>query len=211
MSPRCTRAHLVELPGYAGSGEATRWLDVPGYADAVLEWLRLAELGPVVLAGHSTGTQVAARAAAHAATGRDAAGVVAVVLASPTLAPIARPLPKMLLRWRLDGRGEPPGLTDSHLREWPRAGLRGLLHLVRVHLADRIEDAVPRMGVPALVLRGERDRLTTASWARGLAESAPGGRYAELPGAHTFPWADPAAWSEPIRRVALGVPESTPC
>jgi pimeloyl-ACP methyl ester carboxylesterase len=65
---RWTRAHLVELPGFAGSGEPTRTLDVPGYAGAVVEWLDAAKLGPVVLAGHSSGTQVAARAAVRAGT-----------------------------------------------------------------------------------------------------------------------------------------------
>jgi pimeloyl-ACP methyl ester carboxylesterase len=197
-----TRAHLVELPGYAGSGEPTRRLDVPGYADAVLEWLTGAVSGPVVLAGHSSGTQVAAAAALRASVA-PAVGVVAVVPASPTIAPVARPLPRLLLRWRMDGRGEPAGLTDSHIREWRRAGLRGLLHLVRVHLRDRIEDSVPGIRVPLLVLRGSEDRLTSREWAAGLASSAPAGRYQEMPGAHTFPWAAPSAWSEPIRLVAL--------
>jgi pimeloyl-ACP methyl ester carboxylesterase len=194
-----TRAHLVELPGFAGSGEPTRRLDVPGYAAAVVEWLDAVELGAVVLAGHSSGTQVAARAAVSAGARR----VAAVVLASPTVAPVARPLPRMLLRWQLDGRHEPPGLTGSHLREWRRAGVRGLLHLVRVHLRDRIEESVPAMTVPLLVLRGADDRLTTTQWARGLAAAAPSGRYQELPGAHTFLWADPGSWSEPVRQLAL--------
>lgn len=35
-----TRAHLVELPGHAGSGKPTRHLDVPGYGSAVREWVR---------------------------------------------------------------------------------------------------------------------------------------------------------------------------
>ena len=177
-------------------------LDVPGYAGAVVEWLDAAELGPVVLAGHSSGTQVAARAAVQAGM-RDDRRVVAVVLASPTVAPIARPLPRMLLRWRLDGRHEPPGLTGSHLREWRRAGVRGLLHLVRVHLRDRIEESVIALTVPLLVLRGAEDRLTTGEWARGLAAAVPSGRYQELPGAHTFLWADPGSWSAPVRQLAL--------
>jgi pimeloyl-ACP methyl ester carboxylesterase len=198
-----TRAHLVELPGYAGSGEPTRRLDVPGYGAAMAEWLDRGALGPVVLAGHSSGTQVAARAGLRAGGGRSP--VRGVVLASPTVAPIARPLPRMLLRWRLDGRREPPELTGSHLREWRRAGLRGLAHLVRVHLRDRIEDAVPALDVPVLVLRGTQDRLTTSGWARGLAASAVAGHYRELPGAHTFVWAHPVAWSEPIRRFACEV------
>jgi pimeloyl-ACP methyl ester carboxylesterase len=125
------------------------------------------------------------------------------VLASPTAAPIARPLPRLLLRWQLDGRHEPPGLTGSHLREWRRAGVRGLLHLVRLHLWDRIEETVPALRAPVLVLRGAQDRLTSTEWARGLAESANRGRYREVPGAHTFLWEDPGVWSDPIRRLAL--------
>jgi pimeloyl-ACP methyl ester carboxylesterase len=74
--------------GVAGSGEPTRTLDVPGYAAAVVEWLDGAELGPVVLAGHSSGTQVAARAAVLAGERRNTQ-VVAVVLASPTVAVVA--------------------------------------------------------------------------------------------------------------------------
>ena len=189
-----TRAHLVELPGYAGSGEPTRQLDVPGYAQAVAEWLDAAALGPVVLVGHSSGTQVAARAAVLRP-----AGVAALVLASPTIAPTARPLPRMLLRWRQDGRREPPGLTESHRPEWRRAGLRGLLHLVRVHLRDRIEEAVADVEAPLLVLRGAEDRLSTREWAAGLADRVRKGRYREVSGAHTFVWAEPSAWRDPIR------------
>lgn len=200
---RWTRAHLVELPGFAGSGESTRRLDVPGYAAAMVEWLAATAVGPVVLVGHSSGTQVAARAAAQAAT-HEQAHVVGVVLASPTVAPVARPLPMLLLRWRLDSRHEPSGLQASHVREWRRAGLRGLIHLVRVHLRDRIEEPVAALDVPLLVLRGAEDRLTTRAWARGLATGRRS-RYLELAGAHTFVWADPAAWSEPIRRLALEV------
>ena len=46
---RWTRVHLVKLPGFAGSGEPTRQLDVPGYAGAVVEWLDAA--GPGRCAG----------------------------------------------------------------------------------------------------------------------------------------------------------------
>jgi dihydropteroate synthase len=197
---RWTRAHLVELPGFAGSGEPTRSLDVAGYGAVVAEWLDQARLGPVVLIGHSSGTQVAARAAVQAQA--RGLGLVGVVLASPTVAPIARPLPRLVVRWQLDGRHEPPGLTESHIREWRRAGLRALVHLVRVHLRDRIEEAVPALRAPVLVLRGAQDRLTTTEWARGLAESARYGRYREVPGAHSFLWGDPAVWSDPVRELA---------
>jgi pimeloyl-ACP methyl ester carboxylesterase len=203
---RWTRAHLVELPGFAGSGEPPHELDVPGFAAAVADWLadRVAahDLGPVVLAGHSSGTQVAARAAV------EHPGVGALVLASPTVDPAARGPLRLLVRWRLDGRYEPPGLDESHKPEWRRAGLRRLMHTARVHLDDALEESVARIPVPLLVIRGRDDRIGTAEWGRSLASLVPDGEYVEVPGAHTFPWLDPDSWSEPIRRLAARVSTS---
>jgi pimeloyl-ACP methyl ester carboxylesterase len=58
-----TQAHLVDLPGLAGSGPAAYPLDVRGYAAAVATWLDDADLPPVVLIGHSSSTQVVAHVA----------------------------------------------------------------------------------------------------------------------------------------------------
>jgi pimeloyl-ACP methyl ester carboxylesterase len=195
-----TRAHLLELPGFAGSGDPPHPLDVVEYGDAVAVWLDRVELQQVVLMGHSSGTQVAARAAA-----RRPPAVRAVVLASPTLDPRVRGWLRLLIAWRRDGQREPPGLNESHKPEWKRAGLRRLLHTVRIHLADHLEDVVPQLPVPVLVLHGGLDRLCTEEWARRLADLAHDGRFASMPGAHTFPWADREAWSEPVRRLAREV------
>ena len=194
-----TRAHLVELPGFGGSGEPPHELSVPEFGLAVAGWLTAHRLGPVILAGHSSGTQVAA----EAAVGHP--GVAGLVLASPTVDPIARGPIRLLVRWRRDSRHEPPGLAESHKPEWKRAGRRRLLHVVRAHLGHVLEDPLRRLTVPLLVLRGAEDRLSTADWARRLTAIAPGGRYVELPGAHTFPWLDPHAWSGPVRDFAVTV------
>ncbi|WP_207946858.1 alpha/beta hydrolase [Actinomadura sp. 7K507] len=191
-----TRAHLVDLPGLAGSGDPPHELDVAQYGTSVAQWLDAADLGPVILAGHSSGTQVAA----HTAVQRPDAAA-ALVLASPTVDPIGRSLARLLLRWRLDARHEPGDLSHSHRPEWLRAGPRRLLHIVRAHLDDHLEDVLAEMPVPVLVLRGREDRLLTAGWARDLARTAPDGRYVEVPGAHTFVWPHPDAWSEPFRRL----------
>jgi pimeloyl-ACP methyl ester carboxylesterase len=191
-----TRAHLVELPGFGGSGEPPHELSVPEFGQAVADWLSSQPLGPVVLAGHSSGTQVAA----EAATGHpDVAGLV---LASPTVDPVARSWLRLVARWRLDGRHEPPGLTESHKPEWKRAGPRRLVHLVHAHLRHALEDPLRQLSMPLLILRGADDRLSTPDWARQLATSVPHGRYVELPGAHTFPWRDSHAWSEPVHSFA---------
>jgi pimeloyl-ACP methyl ester carboxylesterase len=74
-------------------------------------------------------------------------------------------------------------------------------HALAAHLRDALEDVVPQVAVPVLVLYGDTDRLCTEAWARELADRAPDGRFATLPGAHSFPYSEPDAWSEPIRRL----------
>jgi pimeloyl-ACP methyl ester carboxylesterase len=192
-----TRAHLVELPGFGGSGEPPHPLDVPRFADALAQWLDAGGLEDVVLVGHSSGTQVAA----HVAT-RRRADVRALVLASPTVDPRFRSLPRVLLAWRRNHELEPSTLDEQHAPERRRASLRRVRHALTVHLDDALEDVVAQVPVPVLVLYGDRDRLCTEHWARELSRRAPDGRFETVPGAHSFPWTAPDAWSAPIERLA---------
>jgi pimeloyl-ACP methyl ester carboxylesterase len=195
-----TRAHLVELPGYSGSGEPPHPMDVPQFADAVLQWLDAGGLRDVVLVGHSSGTQVAAHAAV-----RRPDGVRALVLASPTMDPRFRSTRRILLAWRRNRAFELPELDEQHTPDRQRAGWRRVGHALKVHLADHLEDVVPRVPVPVLVLHGDQDRICTEEWAWQLSELAPDGRFRSVPGAHSFVWTSPAAWSEPIERLAREV------
>ncbi|MBV2364557.1 alpha/beta fold hydrolase [Streptomonospora nanhaiensis] len=192
-----TRAHLIELPGFGGSGDPPRELGVAEHGRCVAEWIFARHDAPVVLMGHSSGTQVAA----HAARGHPL--VAGAVLASPTIDPAARRWGPLVARWLLDGRLEAPGLNATQRPEWVRAGPRRLLHTVSTHLADHLEESVARLEVPVLVLYGRRDRIATERWARSLAATASEGAFARLPGAHAFPWSHPEAWSAPVRAFAL--------
>lgn len=84
-------------------------------------------------------------------------------MASPTIDPMARSVPRLLFRWRLDARAPSPALEANHLPEWKRARPRGIAHLVKVHLADRIEEQVGRLDMPVLAIRAENDRLSNES------------------------------------------------
>jgi pimeloyl-ACP methyl ester carboxylesterase len=191
-----TRAHLLELPGSAGGVDRSRKLTVAEFGAAVADWLQVRQPGPVVLAGHSSGTQVAA----EAAVGHPR--VAGLVLASPTFDPATRSPIRLVAQWLRDGRREPPGLIAVQRPEWQRAGVRRLAHLVRVHRRHVIEEPLARLNVPLLVIRGRDDALSTTRWARHLATLPPDGRCIELPGAHTFPWRDPHAWSQPVHDFA---------
>jgi pimeloyl-ACP methyl ester carboxylesterase len=195
-----TEAHLLDLPGYAGSGNPTRWLDVRGYGETVVHWLQAAGMGRAVIVGHSSGSQVAAWAGVL-----DPSRVAAVGLASPTIDPMARSLPKLLYYWRLDARAPSPGLEENHGPEWKRAGTRGVAHLLKVHLRDRLEEQVSRLEMPVLALRAEHDRLSTGQWLDELASLGADTTWVEVPGAHAFVWTSPEAWSEPLRRLSAQV------
>ncbi|WP_158883664.1 alpha/beta fold hydrolase [Amycolatopsis anabasis] len=194
-----SQVHLLDLPGLAGSGPPPQPLDVPGYAECVASWLDAADLPPVVLLGHSSGTQVAARTAV-ARPDRTAA----LVLASPTVDPKARSVPRALFWWRMDSHFPLPGLRETHIPEWRRAGFRQLVHLLLVHLRDRLEEVMPEVPCPVLVIRGEQDALSSDRWAAELATLAADGRFVTTPGPHTFVWYDPHAWCGPIRELATG-------
>ena len=196
-----TRAHLVELPGFSGSGEPPHPLDIGQFADAAVQWLDGSGLDRVVLAGHSSGTQVAARVAV-----RRPDVVRALVLASPTMDPRFRSTRRILLAWRRNHPLELPSLDAQHTSERQRAGLRRVRHALKVHLADALEDVVPQVEVPVLVLHGDQDRLCTDEWARELAGLAPDGRFCAVPGAHSFVWTTPDAWSAPIERLTRELP-----
>ena len=71
-----------------------------------------------VIVGHSSGTQVAAWTGVLAPR-----QVAAVGMASPTIDPMVRSLPKLLYRWRRDAQEPSPGLEENHVPEWKRAGL----------------------------------------------------------------------------------------
>jgi len=197
-----TRVHLVELPGLAGSGEPRGGMDAYAHAGAVTAWLDAHERGPVVLAGHSSGTQVAAEVAR-----RRPERTRALVLAAPTMDPANRSVPGAIRAWLRDIRYPLPGLRSLHLPQWYRAGPRRILAMTRGYLrGPHLEELVPRLPMPVLVLRGDRDGLSTEEWARGLA-----GRFVAVPGPHTFVWNAPDAWTAPVRDlVRASAPAADP-
>ncbi|GGQ85535.1 alpha/beta fold hydrolase [Couchioplanes azureus] len=198
-----TRAHLVELPGGSGSGPPPHDLTVAEYAHAAAEWLRAQPPGPVLLAGHSSGTQVAAETAGHCGD-----RIAGVVLAGPAIDPAARGGLRVFARWWADRRRDPKSLDEVHKPERQRVGFRRLFQVLRAHLRHDLETPVSALAVPVLIIRGRDDRLGTARWGRRLADLAPDGRYVEVPGTHSFCWRYPDAWSAPIRQFATRASEA---
>ncbi len=177
-----TEVHVLDLPGFGDPSTAQLPADLDSVAAAAAGWVEQRR-SPVVLLGHSTGAQVALRAALQAPVAR-------LVLAgatfppelrrtAPLLAAVARTLPH-------ERPAELPAVLPYYLR-----GMRGGLgQLLASALADRPEDHVGGVRSPVLVLRGTHDHLSPQPWARLLADRA-GGRLVELPGGHNMHWRFP--------------------
>lgn len=184
---RTHRVVLPDLPGNGGSTRPAEPLDVPGLADALLQWLDVTGLRHVPLVGHSLGCQVAVHAA-----GRDPERVDCLVLVSPSRDPrIATPWRKAL-RLLLDGPREKPGLMVVAVTDYLRAGP---LRMWRTLKAALETDPVRSLGAvrqPTLVVRGDRDLLVSAWWARTITQLVRDGRTATLAGGpHGLPFSRP--------------------
>lgn len=130
---------------------------------------------PAVLVAQSMGCQVATELAV-----RRPDLVARLVLIGPTVDPRFRSFGRQALRLALDGWYEPPWITRIALLDYLR---HGSLAQARYALADRIEQRLPRLELPALVVRGARDPLCPPEWGRRAAELLPQGRLVTIAGA----------------------------
>lgn len=170
------RVVAVDLPGYGEAPEPERTPTIERMADLVAAFLAERVAGRIVLVGHSMGSQVAAEVVA-----RHPGIVSCLVLVAPTVDRARRRPLVQLARLALDLLGESPRVWAAGAREYLRAGPH-LRRKLRAMLAHRPEDAYPRVGVPVLVLRGERDPVSPRPWCSLAAGLLPDATLVEIPG-----------------------------
>jgi pimeloyl-ACP methyl ester carboxylesterase len=172
-------AWAPDLPGFGESSRhpPPRALDVPGLAAALHRWLEAAGLRPAVLVGNSNGAQVVAHLAARRP---DAAA--ALVLVGPTTDRAGRSVLAQAWRWVLNSRHD-RSAGSGILRAYWRAGIGRLARSFQYVVRDRIEEKLPAITVPALVIAGALDPIAPVAWARELCALLPDGRLVVLEGA----------------------------
>ena len=201
---RLTATHAVtglDLPGFGRSGTPTRPLDTTGLADALAKWLDVRGIGPAVFVANSYGCQVIVEL-----TVRHPARVLGLVLNAPTMDPAHRTVFGQLWRVMADIPFEPWRLFLIVLRDYLRARPFRLLATLNHALADHIEEKLPDIAVPVLVVCGARDPVVTVAWSTeaarlvGISSSgAAGATLSVVPtAAHALPYDDPAAFAKLI-------------
>ncbi|GAA2466404.1 alpha/beta fold hydrolase [Agromyces soli] len=175
---RSGRVLALDLPGFGDAPEPEESLDMASSGAYLGELVATESPGePVVLVGHSMGTQIVAETAAQRPE-----LVAAVILIAPTINRRERTAGMQALRLVQD-------LAFSHLkvlalgvRYYVQAGPRWYFAKLADMLAHRIELVLPRIRARTLVVRGEHDQVAPRDWAELVTALLPDGRLVEVAG-----------------------------
>lgn len=170
------RVYVPDMPGY-GHSRPAGMLDIPGLARALAAFLDAKNIPRAQCVGNSFGCQILAEFALQFPDRVDR-----LVFQGLTVDPQARSAGTQLARLLRNSRHEAPGLRRISLRDYRRAGLIRALRIVHLALKDRIEDKLPRIGAPTLLVRGARDPLMPEAWAQKALALLPRGQLAVLAG-----------------------------
>jgi pimeloyl-ACP methyl ester carboxylesterase len=164
-----------DLPGFGLSEDPAHPLDVPELADALRRWLIENGMAPATLVGVSFGCQVAVDLAA-----RHPELVERLVLVGPMIDPDGRSPLRLATRWARGAHRSSPLRAPTALHDLLDAGPFRTARTLKQALDDPIEDELPDVEAPTLVVRGIHDPLIPLSWAERVAELLPNGELASL-------------------------------
>lgn len=168
--------YVPDLPGFGRSPRPGVYHDLTTMANLLDLWMSKMELDRATFIGPSFGSQIAVEFAV-----RYPHRVDSLILAGPTVDPRGRSFLKLLWRATLSNIRETP--SGRMLREYLAADPRWVLHLVRLMLRDRIEEKLPHLQAPTLVVGGSKDVISPLRWVWEAAGLLPRGRLEIMPGA----------------------------
>ena len=162
------RVMALDLPGFGKSDRPPRMFEIPVLADLLGEWLHGAGIDRADFVANSFGCQVLADFAS-----RYPERIRRVVLTGPAMDAAARNYWQPVLRLFADVFCEPV-IVPTALYDLFEIGLRDALQTYVLALRDRIEDKLPQVQAPALVVRGANDPIAPQAWTQRVADLLPG-------------------------------------
>lgn len=167
----------IDLPGFGGQPKSSTAPDVFRMADALGSVVLELGLTEVVLVGHSMGAQwVVETAILHPGLVR------AVVLIGAVADDRHRSVGAQMRALTRDVMGEPPLANAVVLADYIRCGPVWFARHLRHMLAYPIEERLPLLAVPLLVVRGGNDPIAGIEWLRRLRDHARDARVVVVPG-----------------------------
>ena len=201
------RVYVPDLPGYGKSAKPGRVLGVAELADVLAAWMDHIGLASAVLIGNSMGCQIIVNLAL-----RHPDRIERAVLIGPTMDPAGATFFEQARRLLIDISREPVSSYFIQAYDYLRFGFRRLVCTFEDAIADRIEEKLPHVHVPTLVVRGARDPIVPQRWAEEAARLLPRGRLVVVPGsAHVVNYNAPRVMERLVRAFlneALPTPRS---
>src|SRR5579884_1920612 len=187
--------YAPDLPGYGKSEKPRHILTVPEMADTLAAWMKTLDLPPATLLGNSLGCQTIVDFAR-----RYPQYTKRLILVGPTMDPQARTIHQEAFRLMRDMLVEPLSFYPVVTREYLAAGLRRTIHTLLYAFRDPIEQHLPYIHVPTLVLRGEKDPIVPQRWVEEVNRLLPNSRLVVIPGAaHAVNYNSPKMLGRAIR------------
>jgi 2-hydroxy-6-oxonona-2,4-dienedioate hydrolase len=180
----------VDLPGFGHSSKPSHALELPALAEVLAGWMTRNGIDHAALVGNSFGCQVIAEFGV-----RYPGRLARAVLQGPTMDRHARGSIRQFARFLLDLPREriPEYAINAH--DYWRTGLHRGWETFQIALRDRIEDKLPQLAMPVLVVRGQHDPIVSQRWVEELRAKLPNGRLVITPGAHTPNFSEPDAFA----------------
>jgi pimeloyl-ACP methyl ester carboxylesterase len=187
--------YLPDLPGFGKSAKPSHILTVPELADALADWMQLMDLPPAVLLGNSMGCQIIVNFAL-----KYPERITHAVLVGPTMDPKARSIHQAALLLMLDAPYEPLSFLPVLLREYLIAGPRRTIRTLQYAIANRMEEHLPAVQAPTLILRGACDPIVGQEWTEEVHRLLPNSQLAVVPGAgHAVNFNSPGMLVDAVR------------
>jgi pimeloyl-ACP methyl ester carboxylesterase len=191
------RVLVPELPGQGKSEPRPGLRSVRELAGAFAAWLDAAELEQPAVVANSLGCQVVTELAV-----RDPERVGPLVLVGPTVDPARRRGRHQLFAALRDCAREPLQLVGIAAMDDVGVGMRRLVATARAALDDRIEERLPLVEQPTVVVRGGADGFVSADWAEQVASLLADGRLVVVPGEpHAVHFTRPEAVAGIVREL----------
>lgn len=189
------RVYAPDLPGLGESDNPARHLNLSEQTEALAGWMESAGLERAALLGNSLGCQVIVRFAI-----KYPERLTKAVLVAPTIDPRARSPLRQAWRLLLDAPSEAPSMLLIAAWEYLRAGPRHTWRTLKEAVQAPVEERLPKVRAPVLVVRGERDPIVPQGWAEEVASLLPRGRLVVVSGApHAVNYSDPEALASEVR------------
>jgi pimeloyl-ACP methyl ester carboxylesterase len=180
IAERLAAEHTVyapDLPGHGRSGDPGRFFSIPDLAEILRAWMEAVGIDRAAFLGNSMGCQILVElAVCHPER------VDRLILVSPTVDPAARTSRQQIARLLKDIFAERISLVLVVCHSYWQVSFRRLRQELKAALADRIEEKLPRVTAPGLVVRGERDPLVPQAWAEEVARKLRAGSVRVLQG-----------------------------